>query len=274
MSIVKEVYLIARNQPVELSLKDAIETRKQAEIEINQKVNELGKLELIDLISLMVPIVVAPLKETEYFGQLFNGPSGKLHAQTFAHLGYNQLADTQRLIQSVFGLSTQQKFLFSIEEDLNSPVKCSIKRFMLLVDSEKLKLENSEDSDRLLKTLGVPDGQSVNILFEDTLDYNSEHPLFNQIVLSNLINTYILTTIAAAEPKIHTGKFNYKFTPNRGRSTYTPNEGEVLFEIGQTSEAPATWFEIFDKVDLEDFDLKSELTKYISANLDILNKVV
>lgn len=274
MSIIKEIYLSARNQEVELSLKETLEIRKQAEIEINQKVNEIGKLELIDLISLMVPIVVAPLKEKEYFGQLFNGLAGNLHAQTFASLGYNALADTQRLIQAIFGPTTKQKFLFSLKEDVNSPAKFSVKRFMLLIDSEALKLENVEEHDVLLKTLGIPEGHSANILFDDELNYDSSYRLFDQIVLSNLINTYILTTIAVKEPKLYTGSFNYKVTLNRGRSTYVPDKGEVLFELTQASEVPSTWFEIFDKVDLEDFDLKSELAKCISTNLDILNKVV
>lgn len=273
MNIVKEIYLTARNQPVDLSLRETLKIRKQAEIEINQKVNEIGKLELIDLISLMVPIVIAPLKENDYFGQLFNGPVGKLHAKTFAGLGYNALADTQLLIWSIFGLSKDQKFLFSVKEDPNSPAKFSTNRFLKLIESEKLKVNHTPEQDIMLKTLGIPEGISVSILFDDDLNYKEDHPIFNQVVLSNLLNTYILTTLATINVKKFTGEIKNKFNYGSGSSDYVPNEGEVLFEVMQSSEVPSTWFDIFDKVEMEDFDLKAELTKCINDNLDILNKV-
>lgn len=283
MSIISEVYLIARGAAdVELSLKEVIETRKVAEKEIHEKVNELGKLEIIDLISMMIPIVVAPLKQPEYFGEIFGGTAGTSHAQTFAHLGYHELADTQRLLQALFGLNEKQRFLFTLKEDPNSPAGYSVKRFMLLIDSNDLT-GSAPVLGRMLQTLGIPEGYSVSVLFNDELNYTAPefdeelgyvppNPSFDQTVLSNLINTYILTTLAAINPKIFTEKFEYKIGRTTGRSTYFPDAGEVLFEINQPSVAPASWFEIFDKVDLDDFDLKTELASYITVNLTKLGE--
>jgi hypothetical protein len=86
-------------------------------------------------------------------------------------------------------------------------------------------------------------------------------------------NAFILTHMAAKEPKIFDGHFNYKVSGQMGRSTYKPDEGEVLFEVSQTKDAPMEWFEIFDKVDLPDFDLKSELATIINTNLLALTSV-
>lgn len=283
MSIISEVYLVARGvADVELSLQESIKVRKEAEKEIHDKVNELGKLEVIDLISMMIPIVTAPLKEPEYFGEIFGGMAGASHAQTFAQLGYSELADTQRLLQALFGVNEKQRFLFSLKEDPNSPAGYSVKRFMLLIDSNDLT-SSAPVLGRMLETLGIPEGYSVSVLFNDDLNYTAPkfdeklghtppNPSFDQTVLSNLINTYILTTIAAVNPKIFTGKFDYKISRSTGRSTYFPDMGEVLFEINQPSVAPASWFEIFDKVDLDNFDLKTELANYITPNLTELSK--
>lgn len=271
MSIVSEVYLTARGTSPELSLKGAIDSRKKAEKEIFDKVNEIGKLELIDLIAMMVPVVTASLKEPEYFGEIFGGAPGLSHAATFKALDLPELADSQRIFQTIFGLNEDQKFLISLKDDPNSPAGYSVKRLLLLIDSTKLKNDKVSELNRMLDTVGIPEGFSVSVLFDDSLEYEPEQPRFQQMLTSNLLNTYILTTLAANEPKIFEGTFNYKIGSG-GRSTYFPDEGEVLFELAQAKEAPATWFEIFDKVDLDDFDLNSELSSHINANLCQLAK--
>lgn len=267
MSIVKEVYLTARNEETSYSLEEVIQQRKDAEQRIFEEVNKIADLTLIDLISMMIPIVVAPLKKPEYFSELIAGASGITHASIFTKMAIPELADTQRLIQTLFGLNEKQKFLFSLKSDPNSPSNFSVKKVLLVVDSTVIDDAKGLDVTRALRTLGIPEGMSVSVLFDDQLTYTPEQPNFDSTLLSNLINTYVLTTLAVSKPEIFTGKFDYKISAGRGRSTYIPDPGEVLFVVHQTSEAPASWFDIFDKVELEDFDLKTELSKLINRNL-------
>lgn len=273
MSIVSEVYQVARGNEVELSLLASIEQRKQAEQEIFDKVNDLGKLEIIDLIAMMVPTAIAPLKEPEYFGQIFGGSASLSHAEVFKKIDLPEFADIQRIIHTVFGLNENQKFLISLKEDKNSPAGFSIKKLLLLIDSEQFKKDRLEEMDRLLATAGIPEGYSVSVLFDSTLDYDPEHPRYQQELTSNLLNTFVLTSLASLNPTVFKGEFNYKISGQTGRSTYFPDEGEVLFELTQASVAPAAWFDVFDKVDLEDFDLNTELTNQINANLALLATV-
>lgn len=267
MSIITEVYLAARGQQIVKSLEPAIEARNKAEKEIHDTVNEFGKLELIDQIAMMVPIVTASLKDAEYFGQIFGGAPGLSHAEAFKKMDLPEFADIQRIAHTVFGLNQKQKFLVSFMEDTNSPAGFSVKKLLLLIDSNTLKSEASEEVNRMLETVGIPEGYSVSVLFDTTLEYKPEQARFQQMLTSNLICTYLLSTLAVKNPTVFTGEFNYKISGTSGRSTYLPDTGEVLFELTQTDEAPASWFDIFDKVENEDFDLNTELTSHINANL-------
>lgn len=272
MSIVKEIYLTARNQETDYSLEKTIVQRQEAEQRIFEEVNKVANLTLIDLISMMIPIVIAPLKKPEYFSELIAGAPGITHASIFTKMAIPELADSQRIIQSLFGLNEKQKFLFSLKSDPNSPAGYSVKKVLLVIDSSVVDDAKELDVTRALRTLGIPEGLSVSVLFDDQLTYTPDQPNFDSMLLSNLINTYVLTTLALNKPEVFTEKFDYKISPSRGRSTYLPDPGEVLFVVHQTSEAPASWFEIFDKVELEDFDLKTELSKVINYNLTALSK--
>ncbi len=266
MNFVTEIYKTARNQPVELSLENDIQIRKDAEQRIYTEVNKLSELDLIDKIAMILPIVVAPIKNPNYFAELFGGPAGNLHADSFGKIGLPEFADIQRLAQVIFGVNPKQKFLFSLKQDPNSPVALSVNKVLLLINATEMK-DLKPEINRLLGTIGIPDGYSVSELFKDTLEYNNESPTFDQTLTSHLLNTFILTTLAAKEPKVFKEEFNYKISKHSGRSTYKPDEGEVLFEVSQTDEVPAVWFEIFDKVDDESFDLNYELASQIEANL-------
>lgn len=271
MIIVKEVYKVARQQAIDFELKPVIEARKEAEQKLHDEVNKLGDLELIDAIAMMIPMVVAQLKEPAYFGELFAGASGLAHAEYFTRKGLPELADTMRLIQSVFGMNPDQKYLISIKHDPNVPCKFSVKKCMLLIDADNLAEQAKGNEalalDKVLETLKLPSGYSVSVLFNDELTYTDKIPNYDPRVISNLINTYFLTTLAVDNPKKFEGKINYKLSAAAGRSTYFPDEGEVLFELSQTNEVPSSWFDIFDKVELDDFDLKTELSDLINKNL-------
>lgn len=274
MSIVSEVYLTARGATPELSLKDAIQRRKEAEEEIFAEVNKLGKLEPIDVIAMMAPIATAPLRETEYFGSIFNGQAGLTHADLLTKMDLPELADIQRIFNAVFGVNEDQKFLFSLKADQSSPAGFSVNKLMLLIDSSKIIANGKEELDRMLATLGIPEGFSVSLLFQDSLAYQPDQMRFQQMLTSNLLGTYLLTTLAAENPKVFNGSIGYKLTSGMSRSTYEPGEGEVLFELTQTAQTPMSWFEIFDKVDNDDFDLNTELANHINANLARLSTAV
>lgn len=266
-AIVAEIYQVARGLPVELSLENAIEQRTAIEKQIFEKVNELAGLGLTDMIAMMIPITTAPLSRPNYFGNLFGGPAALNHAEAFVRKGCHAISDVQRVMHGIFGVNPKQKFLFSLKEDKNSPAGMSVNKVLLLIDSENLTSKSGVELNRLKETMGVPDGYSVSELFTDTLAYTPESLDYEELLTSNLLLTYLMTTLGAIEPKIFTGEFNYKLSRSTGRSTYFPEEGEVLFEVSQPSEAPQSWFEIFDKADDETFDLNAELAFHINGNL-------
>lgn len=267
IQVVAEIYKTARGQPVELSLRETLEARKQAELHIYNEVNRIQELGMTDMIAMMIPLVVAPLKQPGYFNELFGGSAALTHAEAFTKKGVPEFADTQRLLQALFGTNDRQKFLFSLKEDPNSPVGLTVNKVLLLINSDDLGGNVKHELTRVLESMGIPRGYSVSELFTDSLEYTSESLNFEQTLASNLLNTYILTTLAASDPKVFTGEFNYKLSKQTGRSTYMPDAGEVLFEVTQPSEAPASWFEIFDKAGDDDFDLNAELTHHINGNL-------
>lgn len=273
MSIVHEIYKVARNQSIHYELQPHLDARDKLEKTIFDEVNTIGALQLIDAIAMMIPIAVAQIKEPEYFGKLLAGAGALTHAEYFKKNGMPELADTMRLIQSVIGMNPEQKYLISIKLDPNTPASYSVKKCMLLIDADKLADQEELGLTKVLETLRLPSGYSVTVLFNDELTYGEHIPNYNERIVSNLINTFLLTSLAAEEPKKFDGQINYKLSGASGRSTYFPDEGEVLFELSQSSEVPKGWFEIFDKVELEDFDLKTELSNLINTNLLKLMKV-
>ena len=268
MSVVAEIYKTARGVPTDLSLKEDLQNLKALEQRIHDEVNKVGQMELIDLIAMMLPIVAAPLKEPEYFGSLFSGGPGISQASLFAKMGYMDLADVQRYMQAIFGPNPKQKFLISMKEDPSSPAGITVNKLLLLINSDDFEGEGMQNElTKALRTLGIPKGFSVSTLFKDTLEYTEESAGYDQTVLAHLLNTFVLTHFAALEPKVFDGEFTYNLSSGTGRRTYFADEGEVLFELTQPAEVPTEWFELFDKVDNEDFDLKAELVVLINNNL-------
>lgn len=273
-NIAIEIYKTARGIPTDYSLKEALAQREKLEKEINASVNEILKLDLRDMISMMLPLVVAPIKQPEYFGELFGGSAALTHADAFNKMGFPEFSDIQRNMQAIYGTNPKQKYLFSLKEDNNSPAGLSVNKLMLLINSDDMATGVKQELTKVLATMGVPKGYSVSELFKDTLEYTPASETFQQTLTSNLLNTYFITSLAAKNPVIFKGEFNYKLSKHTGRSTYNPDEGEVLFEVSQSSEVPESWFEIFDKSDNEDFDLNAELASHINANLLELAKAV
>lgn len=270
MSIVTEIYKTARNQEVDLSLMEALKAREQAELEIITSASAIGKLEIIDLIAMMAPIAVAPMKKPEYFGKIFGDNPSQVHATVLSQRDLAEMGDVQRIIQAITGSNKDQKYLISIKADPNSPAGFTVNKFMLLIDTDQIKASSPEVLEKLIQTTGLPEGLSVKELYKTNLQYHAELPRFQEMLTSNLLITYYLTALAAKDAKVFTGNFTYRVHPQAGRSTYMADEGEVLFELKQTDEVLTSWFDIFDQVELEDFDLNSELTKHINHSVQLL----
>ena len=133
-NIAIEIYKTARGIPTDYSLKEALAQREKLEKEINASVNEILKLDLRDMISMMLPLVVAPIKQPEYFGELFGGSAALTHADAFNKMGFPEFSDIQRNMQAIYGTNPKQKYLFSLKEDNNSPAGLSINKLKLQIN--------------------------------------------------------------------------------------------------------------------------------------------